>query len=250
MTIDSHLHLPWQEKELGAKRESLFREMDRNKTDKGIVIADSELQSVIGSVRDCVELFRGDSRIKVIAGISPLKSYEGQLEYCRELLGKREIVGLKVYTGHEKIFCTDESLTPVYDLAAEYRVPVLFHTGWDDPQYASPEKMRELALSRPENIFVYCHCFYPDTEHCFEILGECGNIYFDTSSLADDESLVPQIRRSLEKAISAMPRRIVYGSDFGSCSMEAHLRFAKSLDITDGQRELFMQGNSERLYGI
>ena len=47
-----------------------------------------------------------------------------------------------------------------------------------------------------------------------------------------------------------MPRRIIYGSDFGSCSMEAHIGFANSLGITDGQRELFMHGNSERIYGI
>ena len=250
MTIDSHLHVPWQGKDFQAKRDSLFREMDRNNTNKGIVIADSELQSVIGSVRDCVELFRGDSRIKVIAGISPLISYEQQLGYCRELLVSREIVGLKVYTGHEKFFCTDERLAHVYELAAEFRVPVLFHTGWDDPQYASPERMRELAVSRPENIFVCCHCFYPDTERCFELLGDCGNVYFDTSSLADDEMLMPSIRSSLERAISAMPRRIIYGSDFGSCSMEAHIGFAHSLGITDGQRELFMHGNSERIYGI
>ena len=250
MRIDSHLHLPWEEKGLEAKKERLFAEMDRHNADKGIVIADSELESVIGSVRDCAEMFRGDRRIKVVAGISPLIDYEGQLAYCRELLACGDIVGLKIYTGHEHFYCDDSRLLPVYDLAAEYNVPVLFHTGWDNCQYSAPRVMKQLADSRPQNSFVYCHCFYPDTVSCFEVLGACDNVYFDTSSLADDEKAVPKIKKSLEKAIAAMPGRFIYGSDYGSCSMEAHIRFAESLDITSYQRELFMHGNSERLYGI
>ena len=250
MIIDSHLHLPWEENGLEAKKERLFAEMDKHKVDKGIIIADSELESVIGSVRDCAELFRGDCRIKIVAGISPLISYEGQLEYCRELLVRGDIAGLKVYTGHEHFYCDDSRLLLAYDLAAEHSVPVLFHTGWDNSQYSAPEVMKRLADSRPQNSFIYCHCFYPDTERCFEVLGNCDNVYFDTSSLADDEKLIPRVKAALEKAIAAMPGRFIYGSDYGSCSMEVHICFADSLDITDYQRELFMHGNSERLYGI
>lgn len=250
MKIDSHLHLPWEENGFVAKKERLFAEMDEHKVDKGIIIADSEPESVIGSVCDCVELFRGDRRIKVVAGISPLIGYEGQLEYCRELLACGDIVGLKIYTGHEHFYCNDSRLVPAYDLAAEYNVPVLFHTGWDNCQYSAPEVMKHLADSRPQNSFVYCHCFYPDTGRCFEVLGSCNNVCFDASSLADDEKLITQIKTTLEKAISAMPERFIYGSDYGSCSMEAHIRFAESLDISDYHRELFMHGNSERIYGI
>ena len=250
MIIDSHLHLPVDFPDLTAKKQALLGELKRNGADRGIVIADSELESVIGSVRDCAELFKGDAVIKVIAGISPLISFEEQLRYCRELLESSDIIGLKVYTGHEHFYCTDSSLFPVYDLAAEFGVPVLFHTGWDNKQYASPEKMRELAKKRRENIFVYCHCYYPETECCFEVLGECGNVYFDTSSVADDPEKVPEIKASLERYIGLMPERFIFGSDFGSCSQEAHLRFAESLDITKEQRELFMHGNAEYVYRL
>lgn len=250
MVIDSHLHLPVDPSDFPAKKQVLLGELKRNGVDRGIVIADSETESVIGSVRDCAELFKGDGVIKVIAGISPLISFEEQLRYCRELLESGDIIGLKVYTGHEHFYCTDSSLFPVYDLAAEFGVPVLFHTGWDNNKYAAPERMRELAVKRRENIFVYCHCFYPETEHCFEVLGECGNVFFDTSSVADDAEKCPKIKASIEKAINAMPKRFIFGSDFGSCSQEAHLRFVESLDITKEQRELFMHGNAEYVYRL
>ena len=250
MIIDSHLHLPYDIPGLAGKKQALLDELKRNGVDMGIVIADSELESVIGSVKDCAELFMGSGSIKVIAGISPLIAFESQLGYCRELLGCGGIIGLKVYTGHEHFYCTDPRLFPVYDLAAEYDVPVLFHTGWDDPQYAAPEKMRELAVKRPENRFVYCHCYYPETDRCFETLRDCPNVWFDTSSLADDPEKLPRIKASLERAIADMPERFLFGSDFGSCSQEAHIRFASSLDITDAQREMFMCRNAQKIYGI
>ncbi len=250
MIIDAHLHLPVDFPDLVSKKQALLSELRRNGIDRGIVIADSELESVIGSVRDCAELFSGDSVIKVVAGISPLISFDEQLQFCRELLIKGDIVGLKIYTGHEHFYCTDRSLFPVYDLAAEFGVPVLFHTGWDEAQYAAPLKMKGLAQKRRDNTFVYCHCFYPYTDECFETLGECGNVWFDTSSVADDPEKCPGIKASLEKAIRLMPERFIFGSDFGSCSQEAHICFAESLDITDRQRELFMRRNAEYVYRL
>lgn len=250
MVIDSHLHLPVDYSDFTSKKEALINELSRNGVDKGIIIADSELESTIGSVNDCAELFKGSDMIKVIAGISPFISYNQQLALCRELFMNGDIIGLKLYTGHENFYCTDDILGPVYDLAAEFDVPVLFHTGWDNSQYSAPEKMKELAQRRPKNRFVFCHCFYPNLEHCFATLGECKNVWFDTSSVADDPQISPQIRAALEMAIAQMPERIIFGSDFGSCSQKAHLDFAASLDITPEQRKLFMSGNALAVYNF
>jgi hypothetical protein len=250
MIIDSHLHLPVDYPDFSSKKEALLHELKRNGIDRGIVIADSELESVIGSVRDCAELFDDSEVISVIAGISPNFGFEPQLGYCRELLESKKIAGLKIYTGHEDFYCTDLCLAPIYDLAAEYDVPVLFHSGWDNSHYASPELLKKLAESCPENVFVYCHCFYPRLKECFEILKDCNNVYFDTSSVADDEKLLPQIKPVLEKAIHDMPHRFIFGSDFGSCSQKAHLSFAESLDINEEERELFMHVNAERVYKL
>ena len=250
MIIDSHLHLPVDYPDFTAKKEALLCELERNGVDRGIVIADSEPESVIGSVHDCEELFSDSRIISVVAGISPQISFETQLAYCRELLEKNIIVGLKLYTGHEDFYCIDPCLEPVYELAAEYRVPVLFHSGWDNAHYAAPQLIRKLAESHTRNVFVYCHCYYPRLEECFETLMECENVFFDTSSVADNEKLLPQLKPVLEKAISEMPQRFIFGSDFGSCSQEAHLRFAESLDITDEERGMFMHGNAERIYKL
>ena len=248
--IDAHLHLPVDSPDFPAKRKALSAELQKNGVDMGIVIADSTLESTIGTTRDCAALFSDDSVIKVAAGISPFFSYREQLALCRTLLEHGDIVGLKLYTGHEHFFCTDEVLLPVYDLAAEFSVPVLFHTGWDDAQYAAPPVMRELAQRRPQNHFVYCHCFYPAADLCFETLRDCENIFFDISSVADDPARIPQLKKVLESAIREMPNRILFGSDFGSCSQRAHLDFAAALDLTATQRENLMFRNACKVYQI
>ena len=150
----------------------------------------------------------------------------------------------------EAFSCTDEILTPVYDLAAAFQIPVLFHSGWDNPQYSAPDKMKILSQNRPQNQFVYCHCFYPNLAVCFDTLKGCQNVFFDLSSVADEPRLLPKFKQELETAIAEMPHRFIFGSDFGSCSQKAHLDFAADLDITPQQRDLLMYGNARAIYAI
>ena len=244
------MHLPVDCPDFSSKRKALLAEMQRNGVSTGIVIADSELTSAIGSTEECASLFRGDSRIRVVAGISPFIHFTEQLVLCRHLLERGEIIGLKLYTGHESFFCTDPRLCPVFALAEEYSVPVLFHTGWDHPEYAAPQEMKKLARLYPRIRFVYCHCFYPEAALCFETLGECENVFFDISSVADNPEKAPQLQRALEAAIARMPERFLFGSDFGSCSQRVHLDFAAGLDITPEQRALLMHRNACAVYRL
>ena len=50
MIIDAHLHLPVDLPDLVSKKQALLSELRRNDVDRGIVIADSELESVITSL--------------------------------------------------------------------------------------------------------------------------------------------------------------------------------------------------------
>ena len=101
-----------------------------------------------------------------------------------------------------------------------------------------------------QNTFVYCHCFYPEAVQCFDTLTDCENVYFDISSVADDPEKLPQIKLAAEAAIRRIPERILFGSDFGSCSQRAHLDFAASLEIPAAQREMLMHRNACTLYAF
>lgn len=249
MIIDAHMHLPSGEPDLESKKRRLLSDMKINGVDIGIVISDSELYSSIGSMDDCAELFSDCPNVFAAAGISPYINFTEQLGKLRNYL--RELfVGIKLYCGHEPIYIDDSMLKPVFGLAAEFDVPVLFHSGWDNAQYAAPERVKAAAEKYPGVRFVCCHCYYPRLGECFETLKSCANVYFDLSSVADDPENCPSAAEALERYIPEMPERFIFGSDYGCCDQRRHIDFIKNLNIpSDFLQRIFSQ-NAELLYKI
>ena len=243
---DAHTHLPVDPKNFTEKRDALLRVMQKNGVSRGVIISDSELESSIGSLTDCAELFRGHADIAVVGGISPYIQYERQLKQLETYIAEGLVAGIKLFCGHEPIFLNDPVLTPVYSLAEKYSVPVLFHSGWDNPQYSAPDVIRQAAEEHPRVRFVCCHCCYPSLTACFHALLGLRNVFFDISSIADSDASV--FKTILEEAIRQSPERFIFGSDYGSCSQKAHLDFAVSLNISEKNRKLLLYDNASRLY--
>ena len=246
--IDAHLHLPVSPLSPEEKRAALLAEMKANGVSRGVVISDSEPESAIGSLGECAELFADCADIAVVGGISPYFGYTAQLTLADRMLAEGLLSGIKLFCGHEPIYLTDDNLDRVYTLAEKYDVPLLFHSGWDAPQYAAPQIIRQAAQAHPAVKFVCCHCCYPQLGECFRTLADCGNVHFDLSSVAEGNrgEFIPII----EAAVRAMPERVIFGSDFGSCDQAEHLRFARLLNLSPRERELLFRGNAERLYRL
>lgn len=249
--IDAHVHLPVGEgmEQRPAQRKRLLKEMMLNGVDGCIVIADSELESAIGTNEECIGLFSGDDHVYVIAGISPDIDYSAQMQKAERLLAERKVVGLKLFTGHEAFCLTDDRLNALYDLAERYDVPVLFHSGWDNSQYGAAPYARQVAMQRPGMKLVCCHCWYPKVEMCAE-LTELLNVYFDLSSVADDPSILPEIAEKAKTLIEAAPGRVLFGSDYSGCSVAAHVKFLRSLQLSPEQENLVFSGNAKALYRL
>lgn len=243
---DAHMHLPVNFQTLSKKKEALLQEMRKNGICRGVIISDSELTSTIGSLRECAELFTDCPNIAVIGGISPYIQYEEQLRMLEQYLAARKVVGIKLYSGHEPIYLNDPVLDPVYDLAVKYHVPILFHSGWDNPQYSAPGIIRQAAEAHPHVLFVCCHCCYPNLSPCFGALSALSNVYFDISSIADSDPSA--FREILESVIHSIPERFIFGSDFGGCSQKAHLDFVQNLNISSSDQQHLLYGNADRLY--
>lgn len=250
MIFDAHMHLPSGEPDLESKKRRLLSDMSANGVDMGIVISDSELDSSIGSMDDCAELFSDCPNVFAAAGISPYINYREQLEKLRNYLARGLFVGIKLYCGHEPIYIDDGALKLVFGLVAEFDVPVLFHSGWDNAQYAAPKRVKSAAAANPEVRFVCCHCYYPNLIECFETLQNCPNVYFDLSSVADDPEKCPSIAAALERYIPEMPGRFLFGSDYGCCDRAEHIEFFKSLNIPGEYCEMLFSLNSKRVYDI
>ena len=77
----------------------------------------------------------------------------------------------------------------VYRLAERYDIPILFHSGWDNSQYSSPEIIKDTAEKNPSIRLICCHCCYPNLKGCFDVLAKYDNVHFDISSVADGDTV-------------------------------------------------------------
>lgn len=245
--FDFHMHLPINFPTVEEKKKMLLAEMQRNGVSRGIVISDSAIESSIGSLRECVELFADTDNIFVAGGISPYFEYEKQLNLLEKYISEGKVSGIKIYCGHENIYLDDENLRPVYRIAQEYGVPVLFHSGWDNSQYSSPKVIERAANLYPNVNFVCCHCFYPKLAECLKKLAEFENIYFDLSSTADDPAIYNEVKSTVENAVCSISERIIFGSDYASCDQRTHIEFFMGLDISVNAKELIFFKNAETI---
>ena len=78
--------------------------------------------SVIEATRDLKNIF-------VVAGISYRHYKEKNLREISDYLKEGLVKGLKLYPGYEPFYPHDNRLQVVYDLAIEYDVPVMVHSG-------------------------------------------------------------------------------------------------------------------------
>ena len=251
MIIDAHVHLPVIDGcgTLQQKRERLLQEMSMNQVDKCILISDSCMESSIGSMDECVELFERIDSVYVVGGISPFFEFQTQLIKLKQYLDKKKIVGIKLFTGHEAFYLTDAAIKEVYELAIHYDVPVLFHSGWDDSQYGDVSLAVEIAKKYPELKLVCCHCFYPEIEKCM-LLVDLQNVFFDLSSVADDLNSITEMSEKLKKIINAAPTRVLFGSDYSCCSQREHIEFVKGLKLERSIENDIFGKNAEKVYSL
>ncbi|MBR4199666.1 MAG: amidohydrolase [Oscillospiraceae bacterium] len=253
MITDAHLHLPVGDAypTLQSKKEKLLAELDENHAARCIVIADSWQETEIGTTDELTALFprQAQSRVFVVGGISPLVQFEETLADLRRHLEQKQIVGIKLYPGHEPFCLTDARLSSVYETALQYQVPVLFHSGWEHPEYGDADAAAAVLERYPELRLVCCHCWYPQIGKCMQMLAY-PNLYFDLSSVADEAEVPEQIASGVRRLTEAVPERVLFGSDSFGCSMAQHIRFLRDMHLPPETERLVFHENAGRLYQL
>ena len=163
---------------------------------------------------------------------------------------ERNIVAIKLFCGHEKFYLNDCRLMSVYDIAARYCVPIVFHSGCENAKYAEPDIVQKVSRQYGNINFICCHLNYPKVTECVQELRNCQNVYFDLSSIADDNSIAMKFCELLSQQIHEMPERFLFGSDYESCDIKEHIDFIDKLRISDIEKERIFYSNAKRLYRL
>lgn len=260
--IDSHLHLPVRENLSSLKQQKLelLSELKKNSIQSGILIPDNIEYSPIGNLKQCIDLFCEVPNIHILGTVNILKdSLKEKYIELKKYFSSNTIVGLKIFPGHDEHYPNDERLAEFFKLCIEFNRPLVIHTGENSgdsecAKYNDPKYIVEIAKIFPSLNIIISHLFWPRVEYCIDITKDYPNISYDTSGLADKEVIFKtgkdKIKSSLEKLIKEYKKKVIYGSDYGMCSIKNHILLINSLDISPSQKEDVFYKNTSSIFRI
>ena len=122
------------------------------------------------------------------AGVNPYQLGKKELYQLEKSLLQSDVVGIKIYLGYYPFYAYDKVYDPVYELARDYRVPVVFHTGDTYSErgllkYAHPLTLDEVAVRNREVTFVMAHFGDPWMLDAAEVIFKNRNMFADLSGL-------------------------------------------------------------------
>lgn len=264
MVIDVHTHLNnYHEEKKADVHECLDKlqiEMASNNVDYALILTSYIVNEHRPSIRQVVEATRDVKNVGVVAGISFLNYKEKDLREISDYLQDGTVKGLKLYPGYEPFYPHDGRLQVVYDLATEYDVPVMFHSGdtyspKGKVRYAQPLHIDDVAVDNPSMKIVICHVGNPWIRDCMEVVYKNKNCYADFSGLVlgdFTDHFEMYMKEQLEEMIlyAGEPKYLLYGTDWPISSMKSYLAFMKQLDLSDEKKELIQWKNAAKLFKI
>lgn len=264
MIIDVHTHLNnYHEEKLASVHECLENlqiSMDRNNVDCALVLTSYLVNEHRPSIRQVVEATKDLKNIHIVAGISYLNFKEKDLREISEYLDDGLIKGLKLYPGYEPFYPHDSRLRIVYDMATEYDVPVMFHSGDTyspkaKVRFSHPLHIDDVAVDNPEMKIVICHVGNPWIKDCMEVVYKNENVYADFSGLVLGD-FTDRFERYMKNQLEEMliyagePKYFLYGTDWPISTMRSYIAFMNQLDLKDSEKELIMWQNAAKLFKL
>ena len=264
MIIDVHTHLNNYEEsrtEPAERRlEELQESMRYNKVDHALVLSSYKTNEHRPSVGDLVRLTEKLPNIHIVAGVSFTNYKERDLREIADYLQDGHVKGLKLYPGYEPFYPYDKRCQVVYDLAMEFDVPVMIHTGDTfNPRgrirYSHPINIDDVAVDNPTLKIVVCHIGNPWIRDCMEILYKNKNVHADISGLVLGD-FKSQFKKFMLQQVKEMilyagePRYLLYGTDWPICRMRTYLQFVHGLGLHPEVRDLILWRNAARLFNL
>lgn len=264
MIIDCHVHLnnyhEQVEVSLDKSLDKLQGEMVANKVDYSLVLTSYLVNVHRPSTAQVVRAIEKIPSLGVVAGISYSRYKQRDLRELADFLEDGLVKGLKLYPGYEPFYPHDPRLRLVYDLAEEFSVPVMIHSGDTfspngKVKYSHPLQVDEVAVDHRNVNFVICHLGNPWLVDCMEVVYKNANVYADFSGLVLGD-FTEAFEDYMEKQIAEVllyagePNFLLYGTDWPICSMKSYLDFVRQLKLTDEDRHKIMYENARKLFNL
>ncbi|CAN5734196.1 hypothetical protein BH23GEM10_BH23GEM10_12340 [soil metagenome] len=264
MIIDCHVHLnryePDDTSTLHDRYLALRDEMDRHGVDYALVLSSYLANELRPGTHEILDVVGDDPRIGVVAAVSYVNYRAADLADLRIMLRSGVIKGLKLYPGYEPFYVHDPRMRVVYELAGEFDVPVMIHTGDTyDPKgkvkYSHPIEVDEVAVDFRDVTFVICHLGNPWITDAMEVIYKNPNVVGDISGFTlghfeerFERFMLQQVNEVI--AFAGDPSKLLFGTDWPICDMGSYIRFVNNLQLKPEEKDQIFWRNTARLFKL
>lgn len=263
MIIDCHTHLNRYTPDLPATLEErhaqLRAEMDAHGIAYALVLTSYDVTPDRPGTEEILAAVEGDGRLGVVAGVRHAHLAR-DLPHLRELLQGGRVKGLKLYPGYEPFRLAAPEMRAVYELAGQFGVPVMIHTGDTfDPRarvrFAHPLEVDDVAVDHRDVSFVICHLGNPWLLDAAEVIYKNPNVFGDISgfTVGDWQARFEKLMvRKVDEVVAYVndPTKLMFGSDWPISDLRGYFAFIRRLELTDEEREGMMWRNAARVFRI
>lgn len=170
-----------------------------------------------------------------------------------ENLKRPECVGIKLYPGYNKLYITDPSYEPIYELAKQYQKPVAVHMGQTSGshaylKYSHPLTMDEAAVRHKEVRFVMCHFGNPWLMDAAAVVEKNENVVTDLSGLLVGYVPFPELLKKQKIYLEMLKGWITYCDDYGKFMFGTDWPLANYGEYIDLVKWLIPEEEWERVF--
>jgi uncharacterized protein len=191
------------------------------------------------------------------ASINPTRGAEAVRE-ARRLVNAGAVRGLKLHPPIQEFFPNDRIAYPLYEVFAEARLPVIFHTGHSGIgtgmrggggirlKYGNPMPIDDVAVDFPDMPIIMAHPSFPWQDEAISICLHKPQVYIDLSGWSP-KYFSPTL---VQYANSLLKHKVLFGSDYPWITPDRWLADFGKIDIRDDVRPLVLKTNAAQLFGL
>jgi len=177
---------------------------------------------------------------------------------ARRLVATGAVRGLKLHPPLQQFFANDRLAYPVYEVFAEAKLPVLFHTGHSGIgtgmrggggvrlKYGNPMHIDDVAVDFPDMPIILAHPSFPWQDEAISVCLHKRQVYIDLSGWSP-KYFSPTL---VQYANTLLKHKVLFGSDYPWITPDRWLADFGKIDIRDDVRPLVLKANAARLFGL
>jgi predicted TIM-barrel fold metal-dependent hydrolase len=205
-----------------------------------------------------VEFAQANQDIAIpFASLNPNRGADAVRE-ARRLVDAGVVRGLKLHPPIQEFSPDDRIAYPLYEVFAEAKLPVLFHTGHSGVgtgmrggggvrlKYGNPMPIDDVAVDFPDMPIIMAHPSFPWQDEAISICLHKPQVYIDLSGWSP-KYFSPNL---IQYANTLLKNKVLFGSDYPLLTPDRWMADFEKIAIREEVKPLIFKENARRLFGL